>query len=351
MFNITTTEVKRCSKCLIMEDRSVGINIGSDGVCNHCKREGEDHPTMPWDQKKQVFEDIINSVKGKHAYDGVIMMSGGKDSTYLAMKLKKEYGLNVIGMSVDNGFEYMESFENAKLMCDKLGIPYIIYQPDMPALRKFYRYVTVDEKLKRDDYGQICFYCGVYLKRVVDEFAQKFDAPLVFSGYNPDQVAELGETDITEVDESRIQYLRMIKKGADEKMVESYNYTKETQGEEMAKFMEMPKTKIVYYYQHFPYDPLGMIDIIKNELDWEPIKRFRKNYVASGCKLACALIHFCQIKQKPDYIQKEFCSQIRRGNLDKGHVERLLDDIKFSDEEINEVLQSLDLTSEQMLSL
>ena len=344
-------KVKRCSKCLILEDRSVGIVVGDDGVCNLCKKNASQYERMSWGDKKKAFDDIINSEKGKHKYDGVIMMSGGKDSTYLALKLTKEYGLNLVGMSVDNGFEYPESFDNAKKMCEKLNIPYLIYQPKLQNLREFYKYIAVDSRLKRDDYGQICFYCGVYLKKVVSDYAKSIDAPFVFSGYNPDQVLELGESDIIELDPNIIQYQKMIKKAAEEKIKDGKKYTAENHSNEMASYFELPDTKVLYYYQHFQYDPLGMIDVIKKELGWEPIQRFKKNYIASGCKLACALIHFCQLKQKPDYIQKEFSSQIRKGSLDKDHVEKLLGDIKFSDEEINEVCSGLGLTPEEMLNL
>ena len=344
-------EIPRCKKCTLLEDPSAGIIIGNDGICTLCKKESSNYKQKSWEERKSIFENLINEQKGKHAYDGIIMMSGGKDSTYLAYQLKEVYGLNILGMSIDNGFEYPESFDNAKLMCDKLGIPYIIYQPDLKKLRAYYRYITVDEKLKRDDYGQICFYCGLYLKREVDRFAQKLDAPLVFSGYNPDQVSEMGDSEIIECEPARIQHQQMIKNATETKLTEAYKYTLEKHGKDMAYYFEAPETPILYYYQHFPYDPIGMMDLIREKLGWEPIKRFRKDYIASGCKLICVLLHFCQQKNKPDYIQKEFAAQIRRGSLEKERVERLLNNMKFSDDEMSEVLGSMNLTCSEMLAL
>ena len=343
--------VRRCSNCTILEDRSAGIVIGNDGVCSLCKKDESAYKQKTWEEKKKIFEDLINKKRNKHSYDGLIMMSGGKDSTYLAYKLKREYGLNVIGMSIDNGFEYSESFDNAKKICDKLEIPYFILQPNLKELREFYQYITIDEKLRRDDYGQICFYCGLYLKREVDRFAQKLDVPLIFSGYNPDQVFDMGDSEIVEADPARIQYQQMIKKATEQKLKDAYDYTMEKKGAEMAKYFELPETDILYYYQHFQYDPLGMMDVIKKELNWEPIKRFKEHYIASGCKLISVLLHVCQKKNKTDYIQKEFASQIRRGSLDKCHVNNLLQTMKFDEDEMNEVLASINLTSEQMLSL
>ena len=346
-----TAKSKHCSKCLILEDKSVGIIIGNDGVCNLCKKDTSRYEGMSWEKKKEVFDTLINKEKGRHKYDGVVMMSGGKDSTYLAMKLTQEYHLNIVGMSIDNGFEYLESFTNARNMCDKLNIPYLIYQPKMHDLREFYKYIATDDILRRSDYGQICFYCGIYLKKLVSDYAKLIDAPYILSGYNPDQVMELGESDIIEIAPSKIEYQQMIKRSAEEKVRSAEKYTFDKLGSIMSDYFKLPDLPILYYYQHFPYDPLEMIREIKEKLGWEPIPRFQKHYIASGCKLACALIHFCQLKNKPDYIQKEFCGQIRRGVLNKEDVEKLLGEIKFSTDEINEVLNKLDITSEEMLNL
>ncbi|SCM81453.1 conserved hypothetical protein [uncultured Sporomusa sp.] len=348
---INNLKAKRCIRCLAVEARSKGTLIGDDGVCNHCKINPSRYNRMSWEEKEQKFLELIHAAKGKHRYDGFIMMSGGKDSTYLALKLKNEYKLNLMAMSVDNGFEYPDSFDNARKVCDKLGIPYIILQPDMRQLRKFYRYIITEKHLRHDDYSQICLYCGNYLKRQVDIYAEKFDAAYIFSGYNPDQVTELGEAAIVEADPGLAQYQQMIKRTLDEKMQDAYQYTLQKNDPELAACFELPRTKILYYYQHFPYDPIHMLATIRQELDWEPIKRFSKNYLVSGCQLVCTLVHLCQQKNIPDYIQKEFSAQIRRGTLTKEQVEKVMAEIKFSNEEIDETLAKLDLTCAQMLTL
>ncbi len=342
---------KRCAKCLAIENRAFGIVIGGDGVCNHCKIDPARYKVMSWAEKKLRFDRLIDEKRGRHRYDGMIMMSGGKDSTYLALQLKSEYGLNLLGMSVDNGFEYPDSFDNAKKVCDRLGIPYIILHPDMIELRRFYRYILTEKHLRQEDYSQICFYCGNYLKRQVDIFAEKFDAAYIFSGYNPDQVWELGEAGIVESDPGRIQYQQMIKQVLDGKMEDARRHTRQKEGPDLAAYFEPPRTPILYYYQHFPYQPLSMLDTIRSRLDWQPIDRFRKNYLVSGCRLVCALIHLCRRKNIPDYMQKEFSAQIRRGTLTREQVEQVLAEIKFTDAEIDQTLAELDLSCGQMLDL
>ncbi|MGD9154112.1 MAG: hypothetical protein PVG90_01220 [Bacillota bacterium] len=343
--------IKKCVRCLAAENPASGTIIGPDGICNHCKIGQTRYCLMAPEEKKRKFDALIAAKRGKHQYDGIIMMSGGKDSTYLALRLKEEYRLNLLGMSIDNGFEYPDSFDNAKKVCAKLGIPYLILQPDMINLRQFYRYIATEKRLLHNDYSQICFYCGNYLKRQVDLYVQKLDAAYIFSGYNPDQVLELGEADLVEADSGRIQYQQMIKRVLNEKMQDAYRYTLQKNGPELAVCFELPETQILYYYQHFPYEPAVMLETIRREFDWKPIQRFAKNYLVSGCRLVCALMRLCQRKNIPDYLQKEFAAQIRRGVLTREQVEKVMAEIEFSDAEIDETLAQLGLTCEQMLSL
>jgi hypothetical protein len=343
--------IKQCSKCTALENPASGIVIGADGICNHCKIDQSRYNLMSWEEKRLRFERLVNEERGRHQYDGIVMMSGGKDSAYLALKLKGEYRLNLLGMSIDNGFEYPDSFTNAKKICERLGIPYLIFQPNLIRLRRFYRYIVTEKNLRRRDYSQICLYCGNYLQRQVDLYAEKLDAAFIFSGYNPDQAAELGEADLVESDSGRIQYQQMIKRELDEKLQSAYRYALQTKGPELAACFELPQTKILYYYQHFLYDPVNMLDTIRRELDWEPIKRFSRNYLVSGCRLLNVLVHLCRLQNIPDYLQKEFAAQIRRGIFTKEQIEKVRDEISFTDAEIDETLAQLDLTREQILNL
>lgn len=343
--------LQRCKKCLIAEDRSIGILIGEDGICNLCKKDPNKYKLMSWEDKQLRFEELIYAEKGKHPYDGLVMMSGGKDSAYLALQLTQRYGLNLMAISIDNGYEYPDTFDNVKHVCDRLGIPLIIYQPNLGRLKEFYRYVMVDEKLKRDDFGQICFYCGIYLKRIASDFAKRFNVPYIFSGYNPDQVAELGESEVIQIDNDLLMHQRFLRNAVDEKIREAEAYTRRINKPDMARYFIPPETKLIYYYQHFPYNPLEMIDVIKSELEWRPIKRFRENYIASGCQLACVLLYFCDLKNKPDYIQKEFSAQIRRGTLDRDYVRMMYDEFEHDENEIDEVLNTLNLDRETMLHI
>lgn len=100
-------EYKECSNCL-MDTSDGSIVFDERGVCNYCldfKKESQLiwHPSH---EGKTQLDNIIDSIKNKNKnkkYDCILGISGGLDSSYLALKLK-EYDLRVLAVHVDGGW-------------------------------------------------------------------------------------------------------------------------------------------------------------------------------------------------------------------------------------------------------
>lgn len=96
-----------CSNC-IMDTTDPQIEFDDDGVCNHCLKFKEETSKswFPNEVGKAKLESSINKIKeegkGKE-YDCIIGLSGGIDSSYLAVKIK-EYGLRPLVVHVDAGW-------------------------------------------------------------------------------------------------------------------------------------------------------------------------------------------------------------------------------------------------------
>ena len=79
----------RCRKC-ILPTTYPNIQFNEQGICSYCftpiekKRPSEK-------ELKAKLDKIIHSCKGKGKYDVVVGLSGGKDSSYVAYFLRKEY--------------------------------------------------------------------------------------------------------------------------------------------------------------------------------------------------------------------------------------------------------------------
>jgi N-acetyl sugar amidotransferase len=115
---------KYCSRC-VYGDEVPNIIFDSEGVCNYCRQietmEKEYPIGSEGDLKlKQIVEDIRKSGKGK-AYDCVVGVSGGCDSSFLLYKMK-EFGLRPLAAHFDNTWNSAIATENIHLMLKGLNV-------------------------------------------------------------------------------------------------------------------------------------------------------------------------------------------------------------------------------------
>jgi N-acetyl sugar amidotransferase len=118
--------LKICKKCVMDNEGNSEITFNDQGVCNYCFEYEEKY-------KKRVFTnnqgtkrliDILNKIKKskkKNKYDCVIGVSGGVDSTYVALKVI-ELGLNPLAVHLDNGWNSELAIHNIQKMLEKLDI-------------------------------------------------------------------------------------------------------------------------------------------------------------------------------------------------------------------------------------
>lgn len=113
-----------CTRC-VMDTSDPEIRFDSDGVCSHCHdfAEKTPHTWFPNEEGERrlriAIDDIKQRGKGKE-YDCVMGLSGGIDSSYLAVKIK-EYGLRPLVVHVDAGWNSelaVHNIEQVVKACD-----------------------------------------------------------------------------------------------------------------------------------------------------------------------------------------------------------------------------------------
>jgi N-acetyl sugar amidotransferase len=135
---------QRCSKG--MWDTTVpGITFDENGESNYSKmftKYSEQYPGGS--EGKKVWEQHLANIKANSKgkkYDCIIGVSGGTDSSYLMHLAKKEYGLNPLAVTFDNGWSSDISVKNIKKMCQALDIDletYVVDYEEMKDLLKSY---------------------------------------------------------------------------------------------------------------------------------------------------------------------------------------------------------------------
>jgi tRNA(Ile)-lysidine synthase TilS/MesJ len=84
-----------------------------------------------------------------------VAYSGGKDSTYLCYLLKKDYDLNILAFTLDNGFISRQTFSNMARVIDNLGIDHVIVRPRFDLAKEVF-----STSANSDIYPQSLLKCG-----------------------------------------------------------------------------------------------------------------------------------------------------------------------------------------------
>ena len=107
MVDEMSVDLQVCSRC-VMDTTDPEIVFDEHGVCNHC-HEFDSATSMQWhpdEHGSRLLEQSFDRIRreGKNnEYDCIIGLSGGVDSSYLALKLK-ESGLRPLVVHVDAGW-------------------------------------------------------------------------------------------------------------------------------------------------------------------------------------------------------------------------------------------------------
>ncbi len=94
--------LRYCRQCVLPDTRP-GIEIGSDGICTGCRNHARKGTDIDWHQRRDQLDQLIDAARRRAtsrgaAYDCIVPVSGGKDSTWQVVKCL-EFGLKVLAVT------------------------------------------------------------------------------------------------------------------------------------------------------------------------------------------------------------------------------------------------------------
>lgn len=122
-------KIRHCNICGLPETFP-GITIDDINECNLCKQE-RIHPTekIPYlgiDALKKDVHEINNKIPSRNTkYDGVVALSGGRDSTYLLYVLKELCNFNVLAVTLKHNYLPQDTIDNIDNTCLNMGVDHI----------------------------------------------------------------------------------------------------------------------------------------------------------------------------------------------------------------------------------
>lgn len=114
---MSSLEYRQCKRCIMDNKSDAYINFNENGECNYCTfaLKVKDRVYFPNAKGKEKLDYLITKLKKdniNNKYDCVMGISGGLDSSYLAYLGTVKWGLRVLAVHVDDGFDTEVSIRN-----------------------------------------------------------------------------------------------------------------------------------------------------------------------------------------------------------------------------------------------
>ena len=170
-----------CTKC-VMDTSDPAISFDEKGVCNHCKKFEliTKHNWFPNEDGKKLWEGIVEQIRNAgvgREYDCILGLSGGVDSSYLALKIK-DWGLRPLVVHVDAGWNSelaVANIESLVKYCNYDLHTHVVDWEDMRDLHLAYLRAGISNQDVPQDH---IFFASLY------HFATKNNIRYILSGGN-----------------------------------------------------------------------------------------------------------------------------------------------------------------------
>lgn len=167
-------DLRYCTRCC-MPETNEGMQFDDMGVCLACQS-SEQKIHINWQEREQDLKNILEKYKDpQRAYDCIIPISGGKDSTFQLHVLTKIYNLRVLTVTFNHNWYTDTGKYNLQNCLEKFNVDHIMYTPKRG---------LVNNLAKQSLYkiGDSCWHCHAGVGAFPLQIAVKFRIPLLVWG-------------------------------------------------------------------------------------------------------------------------------------------------------------------------
>ncbi len=318
--------MKSCARCGLPETYET-IEFNSAGVCNICCAQ-ETKATADWIQRGMDLNALIESYRGKHAYDCIVPFSGGKDSTFTLWHLVTHYRLKPLVVQFDHGFMRPNLLANNERTFKRLGVDVLRFTPNWHLVKR----VMLEALIRKGDF---CWHCHTGIFAYPMHVALKERVPLIFWGepstqytayYQPDEVEEVDETRFdrfVNLGITAADMAGMIKRDSDFDFrdLAPFTYPK-------ASDLRQLGVRSVCLGSYIPWDPAKQSQIIARELGWQGDEvegmPLRYSYEKIECHLQGVRDYIKWLKRGYSRVTQMTALDLRKGRIDLAHARKLI---------------------------
>jgi N-acetyl sugar amidotransferase len=322
--------MKKCTKCGLPETFET-IEFDESGVCNMCTQFKYKMEEIDWNQRKSMFDKIIEENRGKYEYDCILPFSGGKDSTFTLYYLVKEYGIKPLVVQFNHGFMRPTLLKNNERTFKTLGVDVISFTPNWNIVKR----VMLEALIRKGDF---CWHCHTGIFSYPMHIAIKYNTPLVLWGEPQSEYTayyDYRDNEIEVVDETRFN--RFINLGITaEDMIGMIDADRSIDPRDFAPYTypkERDLKKLRYQSlclgSFIPWDTKTQSKLIMDELGWEgdevegmPPKIY--DYEKIECHMQGVRDYIKFLKRGYSRVTQMTVLDIRNGRMTKEEAEELI---------------------------
>lgn len=126
-------EYQQCVRCIMDNSSDATIFFDANGYCNYCTQSIKNikRRYFPNEIGQKKLQSLINKLKSRNSeYDCIMGISGGLDSSYLAYLGSVKWGLRILAVHVDDGFDTEITKRNISRISNFPNFDLRIIKPD-----------------------------------------------------------------------------------------------------------------------------------------------------------------------------------------------------------------------------
>ena len=329
-----TFDVQRCKNCSLPTNFP-GIKFDAEGVCSICqqfdKKSYLKDIASAHDQLIQTISYVKEVGKKKlSAYDAVVALSGGKDSCFTLKYLVEKHKLKCIAITVDNGFLSEQSIVNSQLLCDALGVDFLLWKPKTSLMKALYVNSLDGENKNKGSIvraSDLCSGCINLINSIMLKEAVARNIPLIAGGYIAGQVPK-GTCTMKLRLETLVTFSK-IKDSSTNKIFSLQHY--KLQAQDLEHYSVGDSVHILNPMLSLTYNEEEILKTL-NEMGWKRPKDTGKH--SSNCQINDLGIKAHIEKYGFHPYEQEVAEQVRSGTLDRMEaikkIKEPLDDKRIS---------------------
>ncbi len=334
--------ITNCSQCGIPSNYP-NITLDENGVCNVCNAyQTYQHRVQQYFKTFDELQEILNQAKAnkRGKYDCLMLLSGGKDSTYVLYQLVN-MGLKVLTFTLDNGYISEQAKGNIRRVVESLNVDHVF--GSTPAMNKIF----VDS-LQR--HCNVCNGCFKTIYTLSMKLADEKGIPVIVTGLSRGQFFETRLTeelftqpnfDVSQIDQMVLEARKAYHRVDDAIYRELKNDVLAFQDDTIFE-----RVQIVDFYRYCDVELEEMLTFLKENAPWiRPSDTGR----STNCLINNAGIYVHTQKQGYHNYALPYSWDVRLGHkerdaaleelndaIDVKDVQRILQEIGYQEEENRE---------------